>query len=127
MAELKKILIVDDEEDVLTYLSAFLKDNNFNVITAIDGREGVQKAISEKPDIITLDVSMPEESGVKALRELQNNNSTKHTPIIIITGLASDFKRFIETRKQVHPPEGYFEKPINRDALLTKIKELLRL
>ena len=126
MAEIKKILIVDDEQDVLTYLSAFFKDNDFNVITAVDGKEGVQKAISEKPDIITLDVSMPEESGVKALRELQNNDLTKNTPIIIITGLVSDFKRFIETRKQVHPPEGYFEKPIDRDKLLFKINELLK-
>lgn len=127
MTALKKILIIDDEKDILTYLSAFFIDNGFDVITAIDGKEGVQQAILGKPDIITLDVSMPEESGVKALRELQNNESTKYTPIIIITGLASDFKRFIETRKQVHPPEGYFEKPIDRDGLLVKVNELLKL
>lgn len=126
MTALKKILIIDDEKDILTYLSTFFVDNGFDVITAFDGKEGVQQAILRKPDIITLDVSMPEESGVKALRELQNNESTKNTPIIIITGLASDFKRFIETRKQVHPPEGYFEKPIDRDELLVKVKELLK-
>jgi DNA-binding response OmpR family regulator len=127
MTSLKKILIIDDEKDILTYLSTFFVDNGFDVITAFDGKEGVQQAILRKPDIITLDVSMPEESGVKALRELQNNESTKNTPIIIITGLASDFKRFIETRKQVHPPEGYFEKPIDRNELLVKVKELLKI
>jgi len=121
----KKILIIDDEEDVLTYLSAFFVDNDFYVISAPDGKEGIKKALSEKPDVITLDISMPEESGVKALRELQNNENTKNIPVIIITGVTSDFKRFIKARKQVHIPEGYFEKPINRELLLKKVNELI--
>lgn len=127
MNDHKKILIIDDERDIVTYLSTFFIDNNFTVISALNGKDGIIKALSEKPDIITLDISMPEESGVKALRELQNNSITKNTPIIIITGVASDFKRFITDRKQVHMPEGYFEKPIDRDMLLNKIKELLKL
>lgn len=127
MNDRKKILIIDDEEDILTYLATFFKDNDFEVITAINGKEGVKKAIDNKPDIITLDISMPEESGVKALSELQNNLFTKRTPILIITGVASDFKRFISNRKQVHLPEGYFEKPIDRVLLLDKVKELLNL
>lgn len=121
----KKILIIDDEEDVLTYLSAFFVDNDYYVISAPDGKEGIKKALSEKPDVITLDISMPEESGVKALRELQNNENTKNIPVIIITGVTSDFKRFIRARKQVHIPEGYFEKPINRELLLKKVNELI--
>jgi DNA-binding response OmpR family regulator len=126
MENRKKILLIDDEEDVLIYLSTFFKDNGFDVIEAHNGKEGVEKAIKEKPDVITLDVSMPEESGVKALRELQESTVTKNTPVIIVTGVDSEFKRFIESRKQVHPPEGYFEKPINRDELLLKVKELLK-
>ncbi len=125
MAEGKKILIIDDEEDVLTYLSTFFEDNGFEVILASNGKEGVQKAIQEKPALITLDVSMPEESGVKALREIQENDITKSTPVILITGVSYDFKKFIETRKQVHPPEGYFEKPVDREKLLEKVNELL--
>ena len=123
----KKILIIDDEEDVITYLSTFFTDNGFDTIYAMNGKDGFEKAIIENPDIITLDVSMPEESGVKALRDLQNHESTKNTPIIMVTGVSTDMKRFIESRKQVHPPEGYFEKPIDREALLKKIKELLKL
>ena len=126
MENQKKILLIDDEEDVLIYLSTFFKDNGFNVIEAHNGKEGVEKAIKEKPDVITLDVSMPEESGVKALRELQESTVTKNTPVIIVTGVDSEFKRFIESRKQVHAPEGYFEKPVNRDELLLKVKELLK-
>jgi len=122
----KKILIIDDEEDVITYLSAFFTDNGFEIISAINGKDGFEKAKTEKPDIITLDVSMPEESGVKALRDLQNNECTKNTPIIMITGVSTDMKRFIETRKQVHPPEGYFEKPVDRDELLKKVLELVK-
>jgi len=127
MAEVKKILIIDDESDVITYLTTFFNDNGFETIFANNGKDGVQKAIAEKPDIITLDVSMPEESGVRALRDLQENEVTKNTPVIIVTGVSLDFKRFIETRKQVHPPEGYFEKPIDRDKLLEKVNELLKL
>jgi len=127
MAELKKILIIDDEEDVTTYLTTFFSDNGFRTISAVDGKEGIQKAVAEKPDIITLDISMPEESGVKALRDLQSNEITKNIPIIIVTGVSADIKRFIESRKQVHPPEGFFEKPIDRDELLKKIKELLKI
>lgn len=127
MAEVKKILIIDDEEDVITYLSTFFSDNGLNAISAVDGKEGVQKAVAEKPDIITLDVSMPEESGVKALRDLQSNEVTKNIPVIIVTGVSTEIKRFIESRKQVHPPEGFFEKPIDRDELLKKVKELLNL
>jgi len=127
MAELKKILIIDDEEDVITYLSTFFTDNGFSAISAGDGKEGIQKAVAEKPDIITLDISMPEESGVKALRDLQNNEVTKNIPVIIVTGVSTDIKRFIESRKQVHPPEGFFEKPIDRDELLKKVKELLNI
>ena len=125
MAELKKILIIDDEEDVITYLSTLFIDNGYEVTSANDGKEGVQKAISENPDLITLDVSMPEESRVRTLRDLQSNEVTKNTPVIIVTGVSTDIKRFIESRKQVHPPEGFFEKPIDREALLIKIKELL--
>jgi len=122
-----KILIVDDEKDVVTYLSAFLQDNGFETITAFDGKECFEIAKKEKPDLITLDITMPNESGVRAFRNLQESDETKNIPIIIITGVSSEFKNFISTRKQVFPPTAYFEKPINREELLAKIKEILKL
>jgi CheY-like chemotaxis protein len=125
MAELKKILIIDDEEDVITYLSTLFSDNGYEVTSANDGKVGVQKAITENPDLITLDISMPEESGVRSLRDLQSHEVTKNTPVIIVTGVSTDIKKFIESRKQVHAPEGFFEKPIDRDKLLEKVKELI--
>ena len=126
MNEPKTILIVEDEADESAYLCALFEDNGFAVISAGNGQEGFEKAKSRHPDLITLDISMPEESGVRMFRDLQGDPETSDIPVIVITGITHDFKRFIETRKQVRPPEGYFDKPPDRDQLLAKINEILR-
>lgn len=123
----KKILVVDDEPDVQKYLQTIFLDNGFDVVLAANGSECMQKALEEKPDLITLDISMPYESGVRAFRELQNNESTKDIPVIIITGISIEFKKFISTRNQVFPPIDYFEKPIDRDLLLKSVNNILKL
>lgn len=125
MSARKTILIVEDEPDEVSYLGALFEDNGFGVITAVNGQDGFEKAKSQHPDLITLDISMPEESGVRMFRDLQNDPATSEIPVIVITGITHDFKRFIETRKQVRPPEGYFDKPPDRDQLLAKINEIL--
>ena len=121
----KTILIVEDEPDVAAYLKAFFEDSGYKAISASDGKEGFDKARSELPDLITLDITMPEESGVRMFRGLQAEETTAAIPVIMITGVSHEFKRFIETRRQVHPPDAYFEKPIDRDELLTKVREIL--
>ena len=120
----RTILVVDDEADVLTFVTTLLEDNGFSVITAGNGKEGFAKAKSEKPDLILLDISMPEESGVRMYRNLREDKETAAIPVIMLTGVSHDFKRFIETRHQVPPPDGYFDKPPDRDQLLAKINEL---
>jgi DNA-binding response OmpR family regulator len=120
------ILIVDDEPDVLSYLGAFFEDHGLKVLTARDGKDGFEKVRLFHPDLITLDISMPEESGVRMFRDLQEDPASVDIPVVIITGISSDFKRFIETRKHVRPPAGYFEKPVEREQLLAKVEELLR-
>ncbi len=121
----KTILIVDDEPDVAAYLQAVFEDNGYQVVLASNGKEGFEKAKAEKPDLITLDITMPEESGVRMYREVYGDPETSSIPVIIVTGVSHEFKRFIETRKQVPPPAAYFEKPIDREALLAKAAELL--
>ncbi len=121
----KKILVVDDEPDVVAYLTALLQDHAFFVVSAANGREGFAKAKSENPDLIILDITMPEESGVRMFRNVQEEATTAHIPVVILTGISHDFKRFIETRRQVHPPAGYFDKPPDREKLIAKINELL--
>jgi len=121
----KKILIVEDEPDQRIWLETFFADNDYETISAEDGQIGFEKAKSEKPDLITLDISMDNESGIKMFRNVQETPETSAIPVIMITGVSPEFKKFIEKRKQVHPPAGYFEKPVDRDALLKKVKELI--
>jgi len=125
MTPQKTILVVEDETDEVAYLTALFQDNGFAVMSAKNGLEGFQKAKAHHPDAITLDVTMPEESGVRMYRDLQEDASTADIPVIIITGVSHEFKRFIETRKRVPPPAGYFDKPPDRQQLLAKIRELV--
>ena len=68
-----KILVVDDEADAVNYLTALFQDNGYNTVTANDGKAGLEVAKTEKPDLITLDLSMPEESGVRAYRNVKSD------------------------------------------------------
>ncbi|MBD3170468.1 MAG: response regulator [candidate division Zixibacteria bacterium] len=124
MADKKKILVVDDEPDMVTWLTAFLEDNGYETISAANGIEGFDKAKKESPDLITLDVSMDKQSGVKTLKVLQESEETSNIPVIMITGVSSDIKRFIEREKRLNFPQAFLEKPVDRDELLKKVKEL---
>jgi len=130
--EKKKILVVDDEPDVVAYLTSLFEDNDFTVISAADGEEAMQKAKSEMPDLITLDISMPEKSGVRFYREAKGDAALKDIPIVIITGVEStqdggtgtDFHRFLSTRKSIPPPDAFIQKPVEKDELLGVVKKL---
>ena len=124
MSGKKRILIVDDEQDILTYLSTLLEDNGYATVMAKDGGEALKRMEEALPDLITLDVSMPEKSGIKLYREVKANDRWKQIPIIIVTGVSGDFQKFISTRHQVPPPEGYLSKPINPAEILALIKKL---
>ncbi len=121
----KKILVVDDEPDVVAYVSGFLEDHGLAAIGAANGKEGFAKAKAEKPDLIILDISMPEESGVRMYRDLFEDPATRQIPVVMLTGISHEFKRFIETRKQVPPPAGYFDKPADLNEVLEKIAQIL--
>ena len=125
MSDKKKILIVEDEPDLVEMLSVFFGESGFDTITAYDGHEGFIKAENEKPDLITLDISMPGESGVKMYRNLINSDKAKNIPVIIITAAPAELKGFIKRMKSFPDPAGYFEKPVDRDELLSKIKALV--
>ncbi|MGA3126245.1 MAG: response regulator [Candidatus Korobacteraceae bacterium] len=126
MTEYKgRILVVDDEEDVTTFLGTLLEDNGYSVIKAADGKRGLEMARSESPDLIILDICMPEETGVRMFRNLQEDAQTNVIPVIILTGVSHEFKRFIENRRHLCPPAGYFDKPPDREELLTKVAELV--
>jgi CheY-like chemotaxis protein len=131
MPEKKKILIVDDEPDVVTYLETVLGDNGYETVSAVDGKDGMDKVKSEKPDLVTLDISMPEASGARFYKEMKQDTGLAEIPIVIITaitGLDGDpyaYKKFLDGRRTVPPPEGFLPKPINRDELLKTIQKLI--
>jgi CheY-like chemotaxis protein len=127
----KKILVLDDEPSVVTYLETLLRDNGYDAVSASDGSQGMEKVLSERPDLITLDISMPEKSGVRFYRDLKDSRDLASIPVVIVTavtgygGRPEDFQKFMSSRKHVPPPEGFVAKPINRDELLKVIENLL--
>ena len=129
---MKRILIVDDEEDILEYLTTLFKDNGYEALTARDGKEGFDLMKKEKPDLVTLDIIMPKESGVRFYRDVKKDDELKNIPIIIITALTGwgydpeGFHKFIKSRKQVPPPEGFLPKPVDTEELLKLVKKHLQ-
>lgn len=123
----KKILVVDDEKDVVFFLSAILEDKGFDVSTAGDGVEALEQINSAKPDLVLLDITMPNQSGVKVYRQIKENDTLTAIPVIIVTGILQEFKQFISTRKQVPPPEGYLEKPVSPTDVLFEIQRVIGL
>ncbi len=126
-----KILIIDDEPDVVKFLSTLLEDQGYAICSAGDGVEGMERMQKDCPDLICLDLLMPNKSGVKFFHEIRKHSEWKEIPVIMITGWGPpeypgiDFKSFIHHRRLITPPEGYLEKPINQDALLKLIGDIL--
>jgi len=125
MTEKKKILIVDDEPDVLTYLTALFQDNGYDTLTAGDGVTGFDLAKSELPDLITLDITMPDQSGVRTYRYYKGNDKLKNTPVIIITAIGDTMRSFLKKLAGFPEPEGFMTKPIEEDALLNLVSDLI--
>ena len=125
MAGKKRILVIDDEPDVRTFFTTLLEDSGYETDTAEDGQDALGKVEAQRPDLITLDVTMPEKSGVRFYRDMRENEGYKDIPIIIITGISEDFKKFISTRSQVPPPDGYLAKPIDEQEFLETVAKLL--
>ena len=127
----KKVLIIDDERSVLTYLETLLQDNGYETVCAENGKTGFEKARSEKPDLVCLDITMPEESGIRFYRNLKEDPELASTPVVIITAVTGEggdpepFKNFISTRKQVPPPEAFFSKPIDQEEFLNTVAKIL--
>lgn len=124
----KKILTIDDELDTLTFYSEVLEDYDFTPISARNGVEGLKKAREEKPDLIILDIMMPQKGGIKTYKELKNDPELCNIPVIIITGISKevDFKSLLNkasTRKVA--PEGHLVKPLTADGLMKGIREVL--
>ena len=118
----KKILLVDDEINILTMVEARLIGNGYEVVTASDGQEGLTKARTENPDLIILDIMLPKLDGYKVCRMLKFDEQHKHIPIILLSARTQDSDQ--EVGKQ-QGADAYITKPFQQEVLLGKIKELL--
>jgi CheY-like chemotaxis protein len=121
----KRILVIDDEQDVVSYLEAILRDHGYDVVTATDGGEALRLARSTHPDLVCLDIVMPEPTGVRVYRELRDDPELRDVPVVMITGVMQQFKEFIHHRKRVRPPDGYIAKPFEVEELLATLDRLL--
>ncbi len=122
----KTVLVVDDEPDARDFLCTVLQDNGFATVTANDGTEAIAAIEQSPPDLVALDITMPEKSGVAVYRRLKEDDQLKAIPVIVVTGISDDFKKFISSRRQVPPPEGYISKPVDHEEFLKMVKDLLQ-
>jgi len=128
----KKILVVDDELDIRTFIITLLETENYKPLAAADGKEGLEIARREKPALIILDVMMPKESGIAMYRDLKNDPELKHIPVIMVSALAK--KTFFHSQKvldeykdeKIPEPAAYIEKPPEPEELLEAIENSLK-
>ena len=121
--KLKKILIVDDEQDILEFLSYNLKKEGFLVSTATNGLEGIKLAKKNIPDLIILDVMMPEVSGIEACEEIRSISSLDNTLILFLTARSEEYSELAGFSAGA---DDYVTKPIKPRLLLSRVNALLR-
>jgi len=121
----RRVLVVDDEEDIRTFLLAVLADAGAQVVEAADGAEALAMARRHHPDLITLDLAMPGTDGVAAFSALREAPETEEIPVCIVTG-HPEFRTVIYDRP-CRPPEGYMNKPVDPDELVRCVRRILGL
>ncbi|MCK5125616.1 MAG: response regulator [candidate division Zixibacteria bacterium] len=120
-----KILVADDEPDFVTFVSTVLEDNGAEVVKAYDGNQALEMARKEKPDLMTLDITMPGKSGIEVFEILRSDDELASIPVCIMTG-KPELRQLIYERA-VKPPEGYVDKPIDEDSIVLNIRKILEL
>jgi CheY-like chemotaxis protein len=128
----KRILVVDDELDMRTFLTTLVETSGHRPVPAGDGLEGLRRAREKRPDLIIMDVMMPQEGGIEMYRELKTDPDLKTIPVIMLSGIAK--KTFFHAQsmldrhldQSVPEPEVYIEKPPEAEEILDWIQKLLR-
>ena len=115
---MSKVLIIDDEEDVRKYLSAILRKHGYETVTASDGKEALTLVRSERPNLVTLDLMMPNQSGTDFYRQLAQDKELCETPVIVVSGLPG---RHLAVRE----PAAVFDKPIDPAVFIDTVKRVI--
>jgi CheY-like chemotaxis protein len=125
-----KILIIDDDPDLIESMRVVLTSKEHEVISAPGGEEGLEALKKEKPNLVILDVMMPEMDGFEVARKMKKDSATGKIPILMLTAIKEkmglDFKKEAGDEAWL-PVDDYCEKPIDQENLLTKVGQLLNL
>lgn len=116
----KKVLVIDDEPDIIDVIQTVLSSNGFAVVSALNGEEGMEKARTEKPDLIILDILMPKMDGYTFVKRMKGDLVIRSIPVIVLTGKA-EMKDLFE----VEGVKEYLLKPFEPDQLLELVKRYL--
>jgi DNA-binding response OmpR family regulator len=123
----KKILIVDDDPDLVEAVSTILESKGYGVAAAYGGVEGLKKARTENPDLIVLDVMMPDKDGYEVCKELKADKKYRSIPVLLLTAVVSN----IPTTKYTHlmgkdtEADDYMDKPVEPGELVKRIEVLI--
>lgn len=118
----KQILVVEDQEDNLRIMRDLLNDAGFEVIEARNGNEALSVTEAERPDLILMDIQLPELDGLEATRRIKDNPATRHIPVLAVTSYALNGDN---EKAMAAGCDAYFAKPVSPRALLAKIREYL--
>ncbi|HOY09046.1 MAG TPA: response regulator [Candidatus Omnitrophota bacterium] len=119
----KTVLVIDDEKDMVFGLQMMFEANNFEVVTAFDGQEALNKARQIKPDIIILDLMLPKIDGYRVCRMLKFDEKYRKTPIIMLTARTSAEDKKIGMDVGA---DAYVVKPFDQQVFMAKVTELLK-
>jgi twitching motility two-component system response regulator PilH len=128
----KKVLIIDDEPDIVVYLTLVLENHGYAVVSAPDGEKGLELARTEDPDLVCLDIMMPRKSGVALYQQIKTDPRLKKLPCIIISAYESAytfkgaaFRRIVQD-KSIPEPVRFFEKPLDIPTFLGFIDDFFK-
>ncbi len=116
-----KVLVVDDSWTDLTLMASPLREGGFEVITAVDGDEAVEKTLTEQPQCVLLDVVLPRQNGFQVCRRLKQMDQSRHIPIILISGKNTP----LDVRWGLQQgADAYITKPFSKEELLSSVRSL---
>ena len=145
----KQVLVVDDDPNTVTYVSAVLSDHGYDPVLAPDGSEGLRMIAQAKPDLIILDVMMPKKSGFVLFKQLKKDERYKDIPVLMLTGVSGVLEELASHQEETDErpydslrevlqktvrqmrqdglvrPEMFLDKPVDPEALIAKVRELI--
>jgi len=145
----KKVLVIDDDENAVKYLTVLLDENGYEVTSASDGREGMERIQEICPDLVVLDVMMPKKTGFTLFRQLRKEEKFQDLPVLMLTGVAGVLEELDEESEDTHArpfdslrealrknikqmrsegllkPEMFMDKPVDPDDFVEKVKDLI--